>query len=124
MIQGLRTVIYQVDDLAAAKDWYSAVLGFAPYFDEPFYVGFNVGGFELGLDPNGENVVKGNNAIAYWGVKNIQSVFQKLQELGAEKVSEITNVGDRIEVAVFKDPFGNSFGIIENPHFKIEEIKE
>jgi hypothetical protein len=43
-----------------------------------------------------------------------------LQELGAETVSEITDVGDRIEVAVFKDPFGNSFGIIENPHFKIE----
>ena len=121
MIQGLRTVIYQVDDLGAAKDWYSSVLGFAPYFDEPFYVGFNVGGYELGLDPDGENVVKGNNAIAYWGVEDIQKVYQKLQELGAETVSEITSVGDQIEVAVFKDPFGNSFGIIENPHFKIEE---
>ena len=46
MIQGLRTVIYQVDDLQAAKDWYSLVLDIKPYFDEPFYVGFNVGGFE------------------------------------------------------------------------------
>jgi len=121
MIRGLRTVIYQVDDLEKAKEWYSSVLGFAPYFDEPFYVGFNVGGFELGLDPNGENIVKGNNAIAYWGVANIQTVYQKLQELGAESISEITGVGDGIEVATFKDPFGNSFGIIENPHFKIEE---
>ena len=124
MIQGLRTVIYQVDDLQTAKDWYSAVLGFAPYFDEPFYVGFNVGGYELGFDPNGENVVKGNNAIAYWGVKDIQNIYQKLLELGAEKVSEITNVGEEIEVAVVKDPFGNSFGIIENPHFKVEKIEE
>ena len=124
MIEGLRTVIYQVDDLAAAKEWYSSVLGFAPYFDEPFYVGFNVGGFELGLDPDGENVVKGNNAVAYWGVKDIQIVFQKLKDLSAEKVSEITDVGDGVKVAVFKDPFGNSFGLIENPHFKSEKIEE
>lgn len=121
MIKGLRTIIYQVDNLQAAKDWYSSMLGFAPYFDEPFYVGFNVGGFELGLDPDGENVIKGNNAIAYWGVDDIQNVCRNLQELGAEKVSEITNVGERIDVAIFKDPFGNSFGIIENPHFKFEE---
>ncbi len=121
MIQGLRTVIYQVDDLSAAKDWYSSVLGFAPYFDEPFYVGFNVGGYELGLDPNGEEVTKGNNAIAYWGVSDIQNASAKLQKLGAETIAEATTVGEGIFVAQFKDPFGNVFGIIENPHFKIEE---
>lgn len=121
MIQGLRTVIYQVDDLAEAKKWYSQVLGFAPYFDESFYVGYNVGGFELGLDPDGENVTKGNNAIAYWGVENIQDASQRLQELGAETIAEATNVGEGVFVAQFKDPFGNVFGIIENPHFKIKD---
>ncbi|MEP6924393.1 MAG: VOC family protein [Pyrinomonadaceae bacterium] len=121
MIQGLRTVIYAVDDLGAAKDWYAAVLGFAPYFDEPYYVGFNVGGFELGLDPNGENVDKGNNAIAYWGVGNIKTAFQCLLEVGATGVSEPTNVGGTILVATIKDPFGNVFGIIENPEFKFTE---
>ena len=121
MIQGLRTVIYQVDDLQAAKNWYSSVLGFAPYFDEPFYVGFNVGGFELGLDPDDENVAKGNNAVAYWGVDNIQNATQNLQQLGAETIAEATNVGEGIFVAQFKDPFGNVIGIIENPHFKIKE---
>jgi predicted enzyme related to lactoylglutathione lyase len=121
MIQGLRTVIYQVDDLPAAKDWYSQILGSAPYFDEPFYVGFNIGGFELGLDPNSENVAKGNNAIAYWGVADIQNASQRLQNSGAETIAEATNVGEEIFVAQFKDPFGNVFGIIENPHFKIKE---
>jgi predicted enzyme related to lactoylglutathione lyase len=121
MIKGLRTVIYQVEDLAKAKDWYASILGFAPYFDEPFYVGFNVGGFELGLDPNGEKVSKGNNAIAYWGVSDIEKAFEKLNELGAETDSEITDVGEGIKVATVKDPFGNIFGIIENPHFKIEK---
>ena len=48
---GLRTCIYRVPDLAAATEWYAKVLGFQPYFNEPFYVGFNVGGYELGLQP-------------------------------------------------------------------------
>jgi catechol 2,3-dioxygenase-like lactoylglutathione lyase family enzyme len=37
---GLRTEIYHAPDLAKAKAWYSSVLGFPPYFDQPFYVGF------------------------------------------------------------------------------------
>jgi catechol 2,3-dioxygenase-like lactoylglutathione lyase family enzyme len=54
MLQGLRTVIYKAPDLDRAKAWYSETFGIQPYFDEPFYVGFNVGGFELGLDPDVE----------------------------------------------------------------------
>ncbi len=52
MIKGLRTVVYKVPDLARAKAWYTQAFGVAPYFDEPFYVGIKVGGFELGLDPD------------------------------------------------------------------------
>ena len=51
MFLGLRTVVYYVDDIKKARDWYSSVVG-EPYFDEPFYVGFNVRGFELGLHPD------------------------------------------------------------------------
>ncbi len=54
MLLGLRTAIYPVTDLAAAKQWYGQVLGAQPYFDQPFYVGFSVGGFELGLLPQGK----------------------------------------------------------------------
>ena len=50
--KGLATAIYYVPELARAKDWYARAFGQQPYFDEPFYVGFNVGGYELGLDPN------------------------------------------------------------------------
>ena len=49
MLLGLRTVIYRTPDIAAGKLWYTKFLGFGPYFDQPFYVGFNVGGYELGL---------------------------------------------------------------------------
>ena len=117
MIQGLRTVIYHVDNLERAKEWYTEVIGFPPYFDEPFYVGFNVGGFELGLDPDMSGVAKGNNEIAYWGVENIENEFKKITEIGAEEISGIRDVGEGIKIASVRDPFGNVFAIIENPHF-------
>ena len=69
MLLGLRTAIYHTPDIAAGKLWYTKVLGFPPYFDQPFYVGFNVGGFELGLTPDGGP--RSSRVGAYWGVKDI-----------------------------------------------------
>jgi len=114
MLLGLRTAIYHAPDIAAAKLWYMKVLGFPPYFDQPFYVGFNVGGFELGLTPDGKSAVG-----AYWGVKDIVAAHARLLELGAAPRTDIQDVGEGIRVADVLDPFGNVFGIIENPHFKL-----
>ena len=118
MFLGLRTVAYEVDDLEKAKEWYSQVLGFGPYFDEPFYVGFNVGGFELGLHPVEEDAPLGaGGTLAYWGVEDIEAVMARLEELGAPVHSEVQDVGEGILVASVIDPFGNLLGIIQNPHF-------
>lgn len=120
MFQGLRTVIYGTTDLDATKAWYSKVLGFAPYFDEPFYVGFNVGGYELGIDPNATiGTGKASGTVAYWGVANADSAMTGLIGMGAKEISPVADVGDGIRVATLSDPFGNVFGIIENPHFKL-----
>jgi predicted enzyme related to lactoylglutathione lyase len=120
VFQGLRTVIYHVDDLPGAKEWYSRLLGVGPYFDEPFYVGFNVGGYELGLDPDVGGVARGANVVAYWGVEDAAAAYSRAQELGAGPHAEPREVGGGIIVATVTDPFGNVFGIIENPHFKLE----
>jgi predicted enzyme related to lactoylglutathione lyase len=114
MLLGLRTAIYHIPDLAEGKLWYTKVLGFAPYFDQPFYVGFSVGGFELGLTPDGESATG-----AYWGVKDIQAAHARLLELGAEPRTDITDVGEGIRIADVLDPWGNVFGIIENPNFRL-----
>lgn len=115
---GLRTVVYWVDDVERAKEWYRAVLGKAPYFDEPFYVGYNVGGFELGLHPRDPDSPAGpGGAVPYWGVEDIAAAWSRLLALGAESVSAPEEVGEGIRVATAKDPFGNLLGIIENPHF-------
>jgi predicted enzyme related to lactoylglutathione lyase len=122
VFQGLRTNIFRVKpkDLESAKIWYSKLLGKAPYFDEPFYVGFNVAGFELGLDPSEEKIALGNNVHVYWGVSNIEQAFAHCLKLQAEPDSEIKNVGGDIKVATIRDPFGNILGLIENPGFKLE----
>jgi predicted enzyme related to lactoylglutathione lyase len=118
MFQGLRTVIYHAPDLAAAKAWYAAAFGVNPYFDEPFYVGFEIGGFELGLNPDTSGVNVGNNAVAYWGVADIDSAHARLLDGGATPCDPVRDVGGDIKVATVADPFGNVIGLIENPHFK------
>jgi len=120
MFLGLRTVIYHVADIEKAKDWYSAVLGFAPYFDQPFYVGFNVGGYELGLHPGGGAAAeKADSVVAYWGVDDAAAALERLLERGATVHEDLQDVGQGIKVATVKDPFGNLFGVIENPNFKL-----
>jgi catechol 2,3-dioxygenase-like lactoylglutathione lyase family enzyme len=120
MFQGLRTLTYGVKDLAAAKAWYTGILGFEPYFDQPFYVGYEVGGYELGLDPNSPvGTGERTGPLAYWGVDNIEAAFAQLVEKGAKGLSKPEEVGDGIKVAALSDPFGNVFGIIYNPHFKL-----
>ena len=118
MFQGLRTAIYHVEDLRKAREWYSGLLGVKPYFDEPFYVGFNVGGYELGLDPDAAGVTGGEGVVAYWGVGDAGAAYQRALGLGAQSHSGPREVGGGIIVAAVKDPWGNVFGIIENPHFK------
>lgn len=123
MFLGLRTVAYQVPDLEAAKIWYAKVLGFEPYFDEPYYVGFNVGGFELGLHPVEEGDQLGiGGATVYWGVDDIEDAIGRLLEHGAILHGEIQDVGEGILVASVVDPFGNLLGVIRNPHFQFADI--
>lgn len=120
MFQGLRTAGYSAPDLDRAKAWYTSVLGYGPYFDEPFYVGFNVGGYELGLIPDAPANGPGG-ANVYWGVSNAAAAHARLLELGATPFDEVKDVGGGIKVGAVLDPFGNVLGVIENPHFKLPD---
>ena len=114
-ILGLRTALYPAPDLAAARQWYATVLGRPPYFDQPYYVGFNVGGFELGLVPD---LVPGTGGPQpLWGVVDAAAAWTRLVELGATPLDPLQDVGEGIKVAAVTDPFGNRLGFIENPKF-------
>ena len=121
MIKGLRTAIYPVKDLSAAKAWYTEAFGTAPYFDQPFYVGFAIGGFELGLTPDGKPGKEG--VEVYWGVDDIEAEVERILALGASIHSAIQDVGDGIQVAELADPFGNLLGLIHNPHFDTAAVR-
>ena len=116
---GLRSLIYAVNNIEAAKRWYTAVLGQAPYFDSPAYVGFNVGGFELGLWAT-EQPVEVGGAHGYWGVEDIDAEYSRLLELGAREHTPVQNVGGEIRLGTVLDPFGNILGVIYNPGFNVE----
>ena len=119
-LRSLRTCIYQVHDLALAKEFYSQALGKDPYFDEPYYVGFEVGGFELGLDPDVAKQGPGpGGSAAYWGVSDLAAALAHATSRGAAVETPLQDVGGGIKVAALRDPFGNVVGLIENPHFAL-----
>jgi predicted enzyme related to lactoylglutathione lyase len=120
MIQGLGTVIYRVTDLDRAKAWYARAFQQAPYFDQPFYVGFSIGGYELGLDPDPSGGKTGpGGSVAYWRVPTINDAVHHFVACGATLVAPAQEVGEGIKVATVCDPFGNLIGLIENPHFAL-----
>lgn len=121
MIKGLRTVIYPAPDLPKAKVWYELVFQRTPYFDEPFYVGFEIGGFELGLLPDAEPGKVGAKAL--WGVDDIHGEVQRLKSAGVMIEGQIQDVGGGIKVVDLVDPFGNLVGLIENPDFKPDKMQ-
>jgi predicted enzyme related to lactoylglutathione lyase len=107
MVLGLATVIYKVSDLER-------------YFDQPFYVGFNIAGYELGLQPNPSGDGPGpGGGLAYWRVANIDGAADHFVSAGATVRTPVRDVGDAIKVVTLTDPFGNTIGLIENPHFRL-----
>ncbi|MCB9531620.1 MAG: hypothetical protein H6700_07630, partial [Myxococcales bacterium] len=111
--RGLRTHALDAPDVEAARDWYARLFGVAPYFDQPFYVGFDIGGFELGVVPR----EGGHGSIPYWASANVAADTQRAIELGASLLEAPHDVGEDIVVGAVRDPFGNALGFIENRHF-------
>jgi predicted enzyme related to lactoylglutathione lyase len=123
MFSGLQTVMIHVDDMQKAKQWYTDVLGVKSYFDEPFYIGFSVHGYELGIHPAQADVAKGGSTFVYWGTKDAKAELARLVKLGAKVHQDLQDVGGGILVATVTDPWGNILGVIQNPHFKLQEVK-
>ena len=111
-----------VGDLKKATTWYATSFQTKPYFDEPFYVGFNIGGYELGLLPE-ENPTtkKADSVLSYWGVNDIEKEYKHFINSGATEHEKPTNVGGELMVASVKDPWGNIIGLIYNPAFKLKK---
>jgi predicted enzyme related to lactoylglutathione lyase len=112
MTEGLKTVIYPVRDLAAAKDLYTALLGAEPIMDAPYYVGFRVNGQDIGLDPNGHKQGM-TGPLGYWHVASMDDALAAATARGATVTSPPRDVGGGKLVAALTDADGNPFGLIQ-----------
>lgn len=114
MTSGMKTVIYPVEDISAARKLYGQLLGVEPYMDETYYVGFNLDGQDVGLDPNGRR--KGmTGPVGYWHVDDIEASLQALLGAGAQPGQPVRDVGGGKLIATVTDPDGNVVGLLQEP---------
>jgi predicted enzyme related to lactoylglutathione lyase len=110
MNHGIKTILYPVKDMTAAKTVFSKFLGAAPYADQPYYVGFKVNDQDVGLVPhNAEGA-----ATAFYHVDDIQESLQIFTDAGGAIIQDVKNVGGGRLIASVKDMDGNIIGLIQN----------
>ena len=113
MASGMETIIYPVKDLPATKELYGLAFGVEPYIDQPYYVAFNVGGQDVGLDPNGHG--KGmTGPVPYWRVDDINATLAALVEDGGETQQPVNDVGGGRLIATVRDADGNPIGLLQD----------
>ena len=112
MVRGIRVVIFPVTDITQAKMLYRTLLGVEPYSDEAYYVGFRVGGQEIGLDPNGHNQGM-TGPVGYFQVSDIKKSLQALVDAGAQTQQEVKDVGGGRLIAWVKDADNNLIGLMQ-----------
>jgi hypothetical protein len=83
MTEGVRTIVYPVKDLAQAKTLYGRLVGVEPYIDDVYYVGFNVDGQDVGLDPHGHSQGM-TGPVGYWHVDDIKRSVKVLLDAGTK----------------------------------------
>ncbi|HUK27018.1 MAG TPA: VOC family protein [Candidatus Acidoferrales bacterium] len=114
MNKGVKTLIYPVKDITAAKKLFRNLIGVEPYADQPYYVGFKVGDQDIGLVPNGQGpMAKATGMTAFYHVDNIKQSLQTLLNAGAKVQQEVKDVGGGRLVASATDPDGNIIGLIQ-----------
>ena len=111
MAEGIKTVIYPVNDVDAAKARFTALLGVEPYADTPYYVGYKVGETDIGLDPNAHR----DGAVVYYAVADIKASVQTLLDAGAQISEDVKDVGQGRLIASVKDADGNLLGLLQDP---------
>jgi predicted enzyme related to lactoylglutathione lyase len=123
MLRGFTTISYWTDDMAAAKAWYTELLGIEPYMDRGPYVEFRLGDYshELGLIDTAylpEGVSKGpGGVVMYWAVDDVDATLDRLLDMGATLHEKPADRGEGYITATVIDPFGNILGIMYNPHY-------
>jgi predicted enzyme related to lactoylglutathione lyase len=104
-------IIYTVSDLDAAKTIHRALLDTEPHTDQPYYVGFNVGGVEIGLAPQSQE--GRTTPVAHIRVADLDTALADVEKAGATLVDQPRDVGGGTLIATVSDQDGNILGLIQ-----------
>lgn len=110
---GIKTVLHPVSDLERAKAVYTALLGFSPQTDEPYYVGYEAESEHIGLVPDG-GPQRMTSPVTYWEVTDLDAKVAELVDAGATVTEAAHEVGGGRRVAAVTDPDGNVIGVLED----------
>ena len=102
----IRSLVIPVSDLDATKAVYTALLG-TPHTDQPYYVGYNVDGFEVALNPAGAD----GGPVAFADVDDLDAMRATLLEAGATERDAPRQVAPGARVCVLADADGNPIGL-------------
>ncbi|MEU4599735.1 MULTISPECIES: VOC family protein [Nocardia] len=107
MSPAIGAVVIPVSDLEAAKKVYTALYG-QPHTDQPYYVGYNVNGFEISLNPQGD---RATGPVAMTDVDDLDATRNALLAAGATEKSGPQTVAPDLRICTLADPDGNPFGL-------------
>lgn len=102
----IRSLVIPVSDLEATKAVYTALFG-SPHTDQPYYVGYNINGFEVALNPAGA----GGGPVAFADVDDLDATRATLIAAGATERDAPRQVAPETRVCVLADADGNPFGL-------------
>jgi catechol 2,3-dioxygenase-like lactoylglutathione lyase family enzyme len=103
----LASIVYNVHNLDTAKAVQTALLGVGPHTETPYYVGFDVAGFEIALVPEAPEKT-GTVPIAYISVPDLEAAISEVNAAGATLASAPKDVGGGTRTATVNDPDGNT----------------
>lgn len=102
----IRSLVIPVSDLEGAKTMYTALLG-APHTDESYYVGYNINGFEVGLNPAGA----GGGPVAFADVEDLDATRETVLAAGGTERDAPRQVAPGVRICVLADTDGNPIGL-------------
>ena len=106
MSPSIRSLVIPVSDLNAAKAVYTALFG-EPHTEQPYYVGFNVDGFEVSLAPGDA----AGGPVAYADVEDLDATRATLLAAGATERTAPRQVAPGARICVLADADDNPVGL-------------
>ena len=79
------TIVIPAADLESATAFYRTAWGAEPHTETPYYVGFNLDGQEIGLNPNGERD-RMTGPVVYWKTDDLAAKVAEVEAAGGTVV--------------------------------------